>query len=40
MTKDDVAALGQSIGLDLSGAVRWLDANASNQLIHFRSNLS
>jgi len=30
MTKDDVAALGQSIGLNLSGAVRWLDANASN----------
>lgn len=30
MTKDDVTPLGQSIGLDLSGAVRWLDANASN----------
>ena len=30
MTKEDVTALGQSIGLDLSGAVRWLDANASN----------
>src|SRR5690606_7705007 len=29
MSKDDVAALGQSIGLDLSGAARWLDANAS-----------
>lgn len=30
MTKDDVTALGQSIGLDLSGAVRWLNTSASN----------
>jgi uncharacterized protein (TIGR01244 family) len=25
MTKDEVAPLGQSLGLDLSGAVKWLD---------------
>lgn len=27
MTKDEVAELGQSLGLDLSGAVKWLHAH-------------
>jgi len=27
MRKDDVAPLGQSLGLDLSGAVKWLDGH-------------
>ncbi|OQM74634.1 TIGR01244 family sulfur transferase [Manganibacter manganicus] len=27
MSKDEVAPLGQSLGLDLSGAVKWLDGH-------------
>lgn len=30
MSRDDILSLGQSLGLDLAGAVRWLDANANN----------
>lgn len=29
MRKDEVMPLGQSLGLDLSGAVKWLDAHGS-----------
>jgi uncharacterized protein (TIGR01244 family) len=28
MAKDDVMPLGQHLGVDLSGAVKWLDANS------------
>jgi uncharacterized protein (TIGR01244 family) len=27
MERDEVIPLGQSVGLDLSGAVKWLDAH-------------
>lgn len=30
MSRDDILSLGQLLGLDLAGAVRWLDANANN----------
>lgn len=30
MSRDDILSLGQSLGLDLAGAVRWLDANADS----------
>lgn len=30
MSRDDILSLGQSLGLDLAGAVRWLDANTNN----------